>query len=54
METTPPDTKISIRLHHLSEDPHETKNLAEKHPEKVEAIRKKIEAWHAKNLEMRK
>ena len=39
-----------FRLYHLSEDPQETKNLAKAHPEKIEALKKKIEAWHAKNL----
>lgn len=42
--------KEPYRLYHLSEDPHEKKNLAKAHPEKIEALKKKIEAWHAKNL----
>lgn len=46
-DTTP------IRLYHLSKDPHETNNLAEQHPEKVQVLKKKIEQWHAMNLKMR-
>ena len=41
--------KEPFRLYHLSEDPHETKNLAKAHPEKIAALKKKIDAWHAKN-----
>jgi arylsulfatase A-like enzyme len=45
--------KEPIRLYHLSEDPHEKKNLAETNPEKINALRKKIEMWHANNLKLR-
>ena len=42
--------KETYRLYNLKEDPTETKNLAKEHPEKIEALKKKIEAWHAENL----
>ena len=42
--------KLPVRLYHLSEDPHEKKNLAAAHPEKINALKKKIATWHANNL----
>lgn len=41
--------KEPYRLYNLAEDPHETNNLAAKHPEKIAALNKEIEAWHANN-----
>jgi arylsulfatase A-like enzyme len=38
--------KQPTRLYHLKNDPHETKELSARHPEIVERLRKKIEAWH--------
>jgi len=35
-----------VRLYHLKNDPHEKEELSDKHPEIVERLRKKIEAWH--------
>jgi len=35
-----------VRLYNVSEDPHETQNLADKHPEIVKDLRDRIEAWH--------
>lgn len=35
-----------VRLYNVSEDPHETQNLADKHPEIVKKLRDRIEAWH--------
>ncbi|MFN3160226.1 MAG: sulfatase [Rubinisphaera brasiliensis] len=35
-----------VRLYNVSEDPHETQNLADKHPEIVKELRDRIEAWH--------
>ena len=35
-----------LRLYHLSEDPHEKINLADKHPEIVKRLKAKISAWH--------
>jgi arylsulfatase A-like enzyme len=42
--------KEPYRLYNLKDDPAETKNLAKEHPEKIEALKKKIESWHANNL----
>ena len=36
-----------VRLYHIVDDPHETKNLADERPEVVERLRKRIEAWHS-------
>jgi len=41
---------VPVRLYHLSKDPQEKQNLATEHPEKVELLRKKIEAWNASDL----
>ncbi|MGJ8655667.1 MAG: sulfatase-like hydrolase/transferase [Akkermansiaceae bacterium] len=41
--------KEPFRLYNLSDDPHETNNLAAKYPDKVKALNKEIEAWHASN-----
>ncbi|WP_018969201.1 sulfatase family protein [Rubritalea marina] len=38
--------KEPFRLYNIKSDPHEKNNLANEHPEKVEALRKKIEAWY--------
>ena len=36
-----------VRLYNLTEDPFETNNLYEKHPELVEKLRDQIESWYA-------
>ena len=41
--------KEPFRLYNLSDDPHETNNLAAMYPDKVKALNKEIEAWHASN-----
>jgi arylsulfatase A-like enzyme len=38
--------KQPVRLYHLKDDPHEKNELSSAHPEIVEKLRKKIEAWH--------
>lgn len=38
--------KQAVRLYHLKDDPHERTELSSVHPEIVERLRKKIEAWH--------
>lgn len=38
--------KQPIRLYNIKEDPHEKNELSSTHPEIVEKLRKKIEAWH--------
>ncbi len=38
--------KQPVRLYHLKDDPHERTELSSAHPEIVERLRKKIEAWH--------
>lgn len=38
--------KQPLRLYHLKDDPHEKNELSSAHPEIVEKLRKKIEAWH--------
>lgn len=38
--------KQSVRLYNLKEDPHEANELSAAHPETVEKLRAKIEAWH--------
>jgi arylsulfatase A-like enzyme len=35
----------SVELFHVAEDPYETKNVAESEPARVEALRKKLDAW---------
>lgn len=35
-----------VRLYNLKDDPHEKNELSAAHPEVVEKLRKKIEAWH--------
>jgi uncharacterized sulfatase len=32
-------------LYNLAKDPHEKTNLADKHPEKITALRKPLDAW---------
>jgi arylsulfatase A-like enzyme len=39
--------KQATRLYNVKDDPHEKNELSKKHPEMVETLRKKIEAWHA-------
>jgi arylsulfatase A-like enzyme len=39
----------SVRLYNLKNDPHEKKELSVSHPERVERLRRKIEAWHLVN-----
>ena len=39
--------KITIELYHLKKDPMETTNLAAEHPERVQAMRKDLNAWQA-------
>lgn len=39
--------KQATRLYNVKDDPHEKNELSKKHPEIVETLRKKIEAWHA-------
>ena len=39
----------SVRLYNLKNDPLEKKELSVSHPERVERLRKKIEAWHLLN-----
>ena len=39
--------KAPVRLYHIKDDPHERKDLAAAHPEVVERLRRKIDAWHA-------
>ncbi len=39
------DAQISDELYNLKEDPHETKNLAQKHPEIVERLKNQIDQW---------
>ncbi|MCP4975275.1 MAG: sulfatase [Maribacter sp.] len=38
--------KEPIRLYKIVEDPYEKNNLADEHPEKVEQLKQKIEAWY--------
>ena len=38
--------KQPVRLYHLKDDPHEKNELSSAHPEIVEKLGKKIEAWH--------
>jgi arylsulfatase A-like enzyme len=38
--------KQAVRLYHLKDDPHERTELSSAHPEIVERLREKIEAWH--------
>ncbi len=38
--------KQATRLYNVKDDPHEKNELSDKHPEIVEKLRKKIEAWH--------
>ena len=38
-----------IRLYKITEDPFEKKNVASDHPDKVEQLKKKIEAWYPLN-----
>jgi len=38
-----------IRLYKITEDPFEKKNLASEYPDKVEQLKKKIEAWYPLN-----
>lgn len=38
--------RTPARLYNLQEDPHETKNLADEHPEVVARLKKVIESWH--------
>lgn len=38
--------KQPLRLYNLKDDPHEKNELSAAHPEVVEQLRKKIEAWH--------
>jgi len=45
------DDETPIRLYHLSEDPHETVNLADKHPEIVKRLRARIDSWHKPTIE---
>lgn len=35
-----------VRLYRVSDDPHETTNLAAEHPDVVARLRRRIEAWH--------
>ncbi len=39
------EPKAAVELFNLADDPHETKDLAEEHPEAVEKLRKKLDAW---------
>jgi arylsulfatase A-like enzyme len=39
--------KEPTRLYHVAVDPHEENNLAKENPEKVESLRKKLDAWWA-------
>jgi arylsulfatase A-like enzyme len=41
--------KAPVRLYQIKTDPHEKNDLADRHPEIVERLRKKISAWHAVN-----
>jgi arylsulfatase A-like enzyme len=36
-----------VRLYNLKDDPHEKNELSGKHPDIVDKLRKKIEAWHS-------
>jgi len=36
-----------VRLYNLKNDPHEENELSAQHPEIVERLRAKIEAWHS-------
>lgn len=38
--------KQATRLYNVKDDPHEKNELSDKHPEIVDKLRKKIEAWH--------
>ncbi len=38
--------KQQVRLYNLKDDPHEKNELSSAHPEVVEKLRKKVEAWH--------
>jgi uncharacterized sulfatase len=38
--------KAAFRLFNLKDDPHEKEDLAGKHPEIVQRLKKAIEAWH--------
>ena len=39
--------KAPVRLYRIKDDPHEKNDLAARHPEIVERLRKRIEEWHA-------
>lgn len=39
--------KAPVRLYHIQEDPHESLDLADQHPEIVARLRRKISEWHA-------
>jgi len=45
------DDETPIRLYHLSEDPHEKVNLADKHPEIVARLKARLDAWHKPAIE---
>ena len=36
-----------VRLFNLAKDPHEKNDVASSHPEKVQRLKAKIEAWHS-------
>lgn len=41
----PPVQKGPVELYHLEKDPHEKKNFAEARPERVEELKRKLDAW---------
>ena len=45
-QTTHPRTEKRPQLFDLERDPHERTNLASRHPDIVEAMVKKIDAWY--------
>jgi len=48
------DSEIPHALYHLDNDPQETTDLAAKHPERVNVMRQKLEAWSREVEEERK
>jgi len=45
------DGQISLELYHLIDDPGETRDLSAEHPQRVTAMREKLEAWQRSVLD---